>query len=564
MLFPPPRTCRCVASILLLGAVLSLPFTPQSLGEPLGAATSVDAAPDSIHLGVVWTPPRHPGPAVRSLRRIHAHGANAVRLTRIPTSDAVFAQADSLDLHLYVDLPISFVSATSLDTTLAEARPQLERILELADRHSSLKYVGLADHVDTTVPSACKTLSEWTTRVHDAQASLQTYYVTPFRAAADACDDAVDRPLIATHGQPHPVRRWRTWNQKRPGTGIGTLGTWMRPKAPSGLRSPHSIERQARYLEKAFSNLLSSPSPTAVFVYRWNDRSPSTLPSRRYGLIDTSGAPRPAADVVRGFFTSEQRVFAFPDGQAPSSMPVPVIVFGWTVVLIVAGLYAASPFFRQTSVRYFRAHAFYLDAVRQGRDVRSLPNVALLFVVTGTVGTITTLGARMIDDHPPSEFLIAALPSRPGSHLAHALSSPYEAGLVAALVTLAALTLWMGLLTVSAGWKRIFSPSQALMLVVWPFWPVLFGGIVALVAAAESPIPRSVVAVLLCVGGVGTIVTATVRVLYDYRKVTKIPILIVLVLALASPLVLLGVAVGALLTQYEIPLQLLWHLMVHT
>ena len=522
--------------------------------------------PDSTALGVVWDPPDAPGPALQTLDRIHALGATAVRLTTLPRADTLFARADSLGMTLFVDLPVSHVAAGALRDSLASASPVLDRIRRLARRHRSVQYVGLARYADTTVPTACSTLSTWTSRLHRGPTPLRTYYVTPFPATADRCRESVDRPLLDGRALPNPATAWAAWSTDTAAVGLGALGTWTRPGADSGLRVPHSPERQARTLERSLSHLLDSlqAAPPALFVYRWQDQAASPLSDRNYGLHDASGARRPAANVVEGFYTGTQRVFAFPAGTAPPSAPHGLLLLGWGLILLLAGAYAQSPFVRQTAARYFAAHGFYRDAVQKGREVSLPMNGGLLLLTATAVGLIVTVLAHLAAAQPVTEHVVAALPVPVGASLAVGIAQPALAGVAAGGLTLFLLGGWTIALVLAARSHTSFSMSQGLMLVVWPCWPVLLGVVVALLAVTQPPTSPLLLGLLLLGGGFVMMGLVTIRVLRDYGAVSTVPASLLVPLVLASPPVLLMLACLLFIVQYEVPVSLLWHLLTRT
>lgn len=524
------------------------------------------SAPDSVALGIVWAPPAAPGPALQELDRLHDAGATAVRLTALPPTDQVFARADTLGLSLFVDLPVSYVGGGALSDALDRAAPVLERLQALAQRHPSVQYVGLAHHADTTVPSACAALAKWTDRLHASPAPLRSYYVTPFSAAADRCTGAVDLPLLDTRGRPAPELSWRGWGPDTGRAGVGALGTWSHPAAHSGLRVPHSPERQARYLERGLSALLDSAQspPAAVFAYRWRDSAASPLSVRRYGLHDAAGTPRPAADVVEGVYTGTQRVFAFPTGAAPPSAPHGLLVLGWGLIVLLAGLYARRPFVRQTALRYFAAHGFYRDAVRKGRDVSALLNGLLLLVAAAALGLTATVLLRLGAAQPVTEHVLAALPSVLGTLLGQGIAHPSAGGAVIGGAAFLLLLGWAGALVLAARSEGAFSMGQGLMLVAWPCWPGLVAMAVALVAATNAPLSPFTLGALLVGGGLATILAVTIRVLRDFWSVSGVAPSLLVPLTLASPLALVLLASGGLLVRYDLPLTLLWHLLTRT
>jgi hypothetical protein len=553
-------------------SVLLLAFAGVAVGvAPHVGATPPDAQSDSLAAdqpgqgvrGVVWTPPHHPGPALRELARIAATGATAVRLTRLPTADPLFARADSLGLQLFVDLPVAYPSAATLRDSLRAAEPVLRRVQRRAARHESVYAVGLARGADTSRPQACAALRDWTTRVHDGSSSLHTYYVTPFAPSADRCADAVDLPLLDLRAHPAPVTRLRSWREHTPNTGIGALGTWVAPTAGSGLNVPHSAERQARHLETALTQLREQAPTAPVFVYRWRD-APSPLTTRQYGLRDSTGRPRLAQQVLAGLYRDTHRVFAFSAGTSPASSPHGYILLGWGVVLLLGGLYAYNPFVRRTLARYFGARGFYRDAVKEGRDVGPAENTILLAIVAGALGLTGALSARIAASQPVTERIVEALPAALQGLLGTGLTMPLLTGLVVGSLTLILLTGWALLLVLTAPASVSFSPAQGLMLVVWPCWPAIAGVGVILVAATDPPLPPGLLALSLTIGAIGATAHVTIQVLRDFWLVTRLPLPWIGLLALPSPLVVTGLGAGLLAAQYDLPLWLLWHLLTRT
>ena len=553
-------SARLLLTVLLV--LVSLPA--QAHAAP--TADGDEPRPDAPYYGVVWAPPSHPGPALRTLDAMHARGVTAIRLESLPPADTVWARADSLGMHLFVDLPVRAVSASGLDAALRAARPTLRRLQRLARSHSSIRAVGLGPGLDTSVQAACTPLQAWSQRVHEETPSLQTYYVTPFTAAHDQCRTAVDLALLDTRGREAPVDRWRAWRSSPPPVGIGALGTWTRSEAPPGLTVPHSPHRQARHLERALSSLLAPGTATRppVFVYRWQDHTSPLPPDRRYGLHDDSGTTRPAAEVLGGFYTGDQRVFAFPSGTAPSTAPVGTILLSWLLVALLGGLYARNPFVRQTVPRYFAAHGFYRDAVQEGRDVGVIENLVLLGGVGLALGIVGTLTAQIAAPQPETALLLEALPPGLRTTLATGLTHPSLSGLFVGLLTVLLMLVWNALLVLTAQLEGPFSMAQGLMLITWPCWPALVGMLIALVAAIQPPVSTGWLGLLLLIGGSGAILAVTVRVLRDYWIVSGLPLYWVLLLLLPSPLALTLLGLGLLDTAYDLPVSLLWHLATRT
>jgi len=549
----PPRPSLFFAALLVLLVGTEL---PPAQGQPSAPS------PESRR-GIVWSPPTQSGEARSTLARIHAVGADAVRLTRLPPA-SVYEQADSLGLQLYVDLPVSSVPASALADSLGAAAKALDSLLVRAEAHASLWGIGLAQNVDTTVPSSCEVLSEWTGRVHQADTSLTTYYTTAFTTGADTCADAVDWVLVDVRGRTAPIERWRSWRAATRNVAIGALGTWTTPGSPAGLRVPHSPERQARYLEETLSVLLSdSPSAPSVFVYRWRDAAASPLPSRRYGLHASQDSTRPAARVVEGMYTGNQHTFAFPSGSAPSQTPWGLILLGWGLVALFGGLYARHPFVRRTVARYFGAHGFYQDAVREGRDLAPVTNSILLGAVGVALGILATCIFRGAAIRPITGHVLAAVPEGLRPPLRNAVTHPEAAGALLAGIVLWGVLFWTVVLTWVAQQHTSFSAAQGLVLVTWPCWIVLPGLPLILVATSHFPF-SSVLFPVLTGGSVLALLYYTTRVLLDYRAVTGLSGMSVAPLISLSPPILFGAASILVVWSYNVPLRFLWRLVTLT
>ena len=540
----------------LLALLSFFPVCPLAHATP---SVAEHAPADSTRRGIVWAPPASSDAALDALQRIAQTGADAVRLLH-PPADTILSRADTLGLALFVDLPVAHVPASALADSLRAAEQTLNRLHRQTNRHESLQAVGLAHHTDTTIPAACDILAEWSEQVH-AASTLDTYYVTPFAPSADRCANATDRVLIDLRGRRAPLAQWRDWEAAHPGTGIGALGMWTRPDAAPGLRVPHSPEQQARYLERTLTH---QSTPSIVFVDRWQDAASPLLPSRRYGLHAATGQPRPAARVVRGLYSGTQQVFAFPNGNAPANTPYGLLLLSWMLVAVLGGLYAGRPFVRLTLSRYFRAHGFYRDAIREGRDLEVGATSVFLSIVTVALGIMGVCATRSAADAPLTETVLAAVPEGLRGLLAFGVEQPEAAGLLFGGAVLWFLLLWTTALVVTARRAGSFSLSQGLMLITWPCWLVVPALPLALIATIEPPVPLPVLSAVLLLASGGAVAYFTVRVLLDYQAVTGLSWGLVAPLAALSPPVLgLGIA-GALVLLYDVPLRFLWHLAVLT
>lgn len=549
--------------LLLVGLVSAGAFGPpeRACGQPATEARP----PDTVDRGFVWTPPSEPGTALQALNRMREAGATAVRVTTIP-GDSVVDRADALDLRLYVDLPVPPLSAAQARGAVDQLPPNLDQIRTLAERYPAVAFVGLGDIVDSTVPDVCAALARWTERVHSEAPALQTYYVTSFRPAKDRCTESVDRVLLNLRASAAPMEHWNGWQSENQSVGIGALGTWVRPGTAPGLEVPHSPERQARYLERALRDLLTAnrPAPPALFVFRWQDASGALLPSRQYGLHKAEGTPRPAAAVVKGFYTGTQRVFAYPAGETPRTNHHVLLLIGWGLLAILGGIYTQSLFVRRTVVRYFTAHGFYRDALREGRDLHPGVNSLLLGVVVVAVGATSVLAARLAATRPVTERVVAALPADLASVVVRGIEQPALAGIAVATLTAVIVLVWMvALVGTARRWSR-FSVAQGLLIVVWPSWPALAALPVALATTPDSIFTPSLLALYLLAGTLSSILYYTIRVLGDYRAVTNVPWPALLPLAGLSPLTILGVALLVLAARHDVSLLFLWDLATKT
>lgn len=525
------------------------------------SASAPSSSPEPPALGVVWTPPSTSPEALRALARINRTGANAVRLTRLP-SDTVAARAAALGLALYVDLPVRSVSASQLPRALQRAAPALRRLRRLARRHASVRHIGLAHTTDTAVPRACDVLQRWTQRIRGWTPPMQTYVVTPFSSPARHCRSATDQTLLDVRDHPSPAKPWRTLQAQGASVGIGAVGTWVHPSLPAAASGAHTATAQAFSLQQTLSQIWGpeGPPPPTLFVFAWQDPTLTAFPNRQYGLHTADGSPRPAASVVRGFYTQTQRVFAFTPGHTSPSTPPFLILLGWALVMGLGIVYAQNLPVRQTLARYFTAPGFYRDALRDGRD-RSVGTNALLWAgLSGAVGIVAAQSAHLAAQSRAAGLVLSALPDPAASVLGHGLSQPALAGIVASLLWLFLLGTWGGGLMAAAHRHSSISLPQLLAVVAWPCWPLLLAPPLALATGPEAPLSPSLFGVGLLVGGPLLGVVVAGRVLYDYWAITHVPAWGLPILFLLSPPV---VGLGSLLVyaaHHTVSIPFLWRL----
>jgi hypothetical protein len=576
-----------MAGLLLVAGAGPTPGAAQ----PDSPTRAAEAPFFSGERGVVWTVPPSARAARLTLEQMATGGVTAVRVPDGPwlddeTASSVLDHAASLGIAVAVDLPLRPGGAAQLRAAADTLGPALDRLAALAKRYPSLVAVGLGAHHDTTVPTTCEamaTLSDAVTQRMD----VATYYLTPFRPAADQCAGAVTGVLADLRGLGDPVARWAAWTETSGPVAVGAVGTWVDPSAGRGLQAPHSPERQARLLESVLTQWIpkhesperapevdrremqavaagispSSVAPT-VFVARWKDvDSPM---GRRYGLHTASGEPRPAADVVRGIYRGEQRVFAFPSGTEPGPEAPWAVLFGWGILIGLAVLYAQRPLFRRALTRYFTAHGFYRDSVREGRDTVPLVNWLWLIVIAIATGIVVAVVGAAAAPTVAVEHAVEALGGGAGETLGYLVARPVITGTLAGGGVLVLLLLWSLVIGLSVRQWMALRSDQVLMLVGWPCWPALLWMGVALVTASGTGGQGLQAAGLLAMAALASTVWATVRVLWDVWAVTRMPAAAVVLLALLSPLVLALGGVVLFGLQADLPVSLLIHLFTRT
>ncbi len=503
--------------------------------------------------GVVWRQPDSLELAVRDLRAMREAGVEAVR-TDLVTRATILRMADILGLQVYQDLPVAGLPAARLADTLAFAERELEAALALARDHPSARAFGLARFVDTSDPAACAYVQTLTDRVRSAGLpGAQTYYLSHF-LYHDVCSTSVDFVMLDARGH-EPLGLVRRWRAAHDGpVGIGSIGAAVDDRS-GGHRTPRSPAAQARFLEDGLGDLVALESPpVAVFVYAWRDGVEAP-----FGLLGPDDAPRPALEVLMGFYTGRQRVFAFdagPEPAAPENTPTFVIA-GWVLALTLALALAFAPRFRQLVPRYFTRHAYYHEALQRGRSAEPWAGFGLAAVVAlgaGVIGAVVLWAGAETD---VLEALTAGLTLEAEARVLSLIATPLATVLLVGVIYGVWLLLNMLWMLALSGSHRV-RPEQALTLAVWSRWPVLVLAVGAVLAVVQ-PEPIRWVPLLLAGWGLAEIVAA-VRMLYDFSRVTRVPMPRALVLGLGVPTALLALG-GLLATTAARPeLAFLWNL----
>lgn len=522
--------------------------------------------------GIVWGRPAGVPHTESQLLAMKEAGVEAVR-TGIIRDHGILTLADTLQIDLYVDLPFEYLPSARLADTLEYAAGVLDTLVGLAQIHSSIRNIGLARYADTSDSTACAYFNRLAADARrKAPAGTNVYFVTRF-IDDDVCADRVDFVLaevLDLDDPAAPLRRWSAARPSGPNIGVAATGTWLRADSLRGLNVRGSPERQARYFETHLPVLLSdtlSAEPPVVFVYRWMDEARryegvadelERLFVERYGLHALDGTARPAMDVVAGVYTGRQTVFAFAQGdRVPERAPWTTLL-GWGVMVMIGIFYATSPRFRHMVPRYFQAHFFFREAVREGRDVLLGASTVLLVSLAAAAGLITYVVLDAVRRMDVFSMAFRWLPETTQGAFVSLFSRPLVLILLAGCLYVIGLLGWTIVLSLLSRRRYRVAPSQALMLVVWPRWPLMLVMIAAMVIAA---IPGSNLQATIAMAGAWLLLSlgAAVRTLLDLVAIARIPPYLLLPAVLLHPgILVLGAIVIALIPAGP-ELAYLWH-----
>lgn len=524
--------------------------------------------------GVVWQEPASLEQAQADLAQMHAMGIRAVRTGLIQT-EPLLEQADSLGLYFFQEAPVAFRPARLLRLVQNNTAALLETALERAQRHPSARFFGLARRVDTSDPASCGYFEDILRQVRPlAPAGTQFYYTTTF-SESDACAATVDFVLLDVQGATDPEKRLNRWVAHRADStsvpvGIAALGTWVRSDSLEGVWVPGSPEMQARYLETHLPVLLRR-SLVAVFVHRWRDVSRENLSVgfndpylRDYGLHTQNSEARPAQQVVAAHYGGPPRAFAFATGTRPDA-PLPwIVLLGWGLILGLGILYTATPRFRHMVPRYFVAHMYHREAVREGRDALPMANVAILVCAAFAFSILGTVILRAVQETAAFQWLWQSLPTTPRSLLSGLITRPWLLLVFLGCFYALGSLIWAALLSAfSRRGARLF-PWQALMLILWPRWTLFLVMIGAMVVATMEPNTMLHAAPWLLLAWVATTTYAFFRTLADFLAVTNLPLIWGILAALGKPAVLFGGIFLVVLMRYWPEVIFFWHLATRT
>jgi hypothetical protein len=316
-----------------------------------------------------------------------------------------------------------------------------------------------------------------------------------------------------------------------------------------------SLESQARFLESVLGHILDEGAPLeALFVYRWRDVD-APLPTfhraerdpyrATYGIIDDDGTPRPAMSVVAGFYRGSQQAFAFPTGDLTyREWPWDILAM-WTVLLMLALLYAFSARFRHTVPRYFLAHGFYRDSVREGRNVLFLSSLTMLIALALSSGVALGVTVDILGQETGFRILASWLPDRIVALLGSASSHPIDFLLIVAALYAAIEFFWILMLVAVSRARGGLGAGQAMLIAVWPRGPLIVFAVI-LLAIAHGAVPGSPVIPVLIVSAlwIGATLWSVTRAVVDFALVSRMPGIIALVLGVLHPFVAALIVVG--------------------
>ena len=390
---------------------------------------------------------------------------------------------------------------------------------------------------------------------------------------------SVDQVLVHADEDEEPLALTQRWQNAHSlpmlRMGIGAMGTWVRDGGDNGFRVPNSPIYQARYLENRLDTLLYESDPFSrpgiVFVYRWRDQVMS-YPSpahdldqpyhHTYGLISHDGTLRLALGVVNGMFSGEQRVFAFTAGVEPAPLTAWPILFGWAVVGLLAFGTSRANHFLMMMRRYFSAHGFYREAVREGRELMLQINSLILVSLSMAIGILGSVLLESVRREESFILFVRWLPEVARITLVALLDRPLAMMFLLGSGFAVAVTFWTTVLSViSTQSRRRLLPGQVFTLVLWPRWPVLLLMVAAMVVSTIPHESRLVLVAILLGAAIVVNLMASTRTLLDYVAITRGgTIQQVLAIAL-NPFLVPLIAALLFAGQYAAKVQFLMHLL---
>ena len=318
----------------------------------------------------------------------------------------------------------------------------------------------------------------------------------------------------------------------------------------------HSQQYQARFLEQALHHIFiedTSTKPNVVFVYRWRDTRlpfPSSAHNlsqpyiHPYGIKSSRDQGRAAYDVLRGFYMDDQYVFAFPAGQSVESENQWVTLCVWLNLLILSITYAYFPRFRLMARRYFTAHGFFREAIREGRELLIGPNILIFLTLSSAFGVCAVVLLNVFRTTEAFSLLLRWVPDSVSFTAVALLAQPLLLFIVVAGTYGLLLSFWTSALSaISTRSRWTLLPGQSFMLVLWSQWPLLLVMVAAgVINTLEQP-QLTRMAVVLTVALAIVITTGVALTLRDYWYISKTNPALVVISFILNPITLILLAV---------------------
>lgn len=478
-------------------------------------------------LGVVWHAPDAERYAVSDLVEMRMLGLRNVRTGPI-TAPGLLAAADSMGIVLYRGIGLERLSPRTWADTLTAA-------LRMVDALAASPYpgwIGLGSWTATNLEATCEHIDVLARRVRAA--GHRAYYVTPF-TGQDRCAGVVDAVLVDALGRADPEALLTAYREQHPGV-------------VTGLASAAFSER-----------MLARSRNDMVFLHRWRDQPMLDPWMKLHGLYDAEGNPRPVVQMLLAAHRTGQPIFAREPEVEAQRVPWSVLI-GWLLITFMAMLYATSPRFRQMIPRYFLAHGFYRNAVREAREVLPLTSTALVSLIGLSTGLVAAVVLHGLHDRPIGWYVYDFLPDGAAAGASAVMNAPFVLVILLGSLILLSMALWMSMWIVLSGRRHPLLASQALMLAVWPRWQAFALVPVAMVLGASSSAGTGVLigtGLLLAVA----LVWSAVRTAGDMSRVSRIGRPVAGLMVLLSPDVLLVMAAVVLAAAYSAQARMIWDLL---
>ena len=514
--------------------------------------------------GFVWDPPASVQNALDDLRTIALTGATAVR-TPLISDTSLFSLADSLAITFFQELGVEYLTATELLDETPTSATKLIDALKFGGKFASGRTFGLSYLADTSDPDACRYFETLGTIGREVSPESVLYYTSPY-VSEDACSSTVDFRLASTIAA-NKFLKFGTEQSWPARLGFAGVGTYFDPASYSGLRSRHSEESQARFLENALTYIdrLGDAVP-AVFIYRWRDEHEESsfetdLFARKFGVNGDSGS-RESREVARGFFVGNQKVFAFDAGEEPQRPINWMVILAWIILSLLAVAYVLTPRVQSIMQRYFFAHGFYCSAVAEGRETTPLASASIILLIALSFSLVATTVVRHIAFSSGFDILAHRLPDFAAWVLLRTSVQSSLGVILISVLYFAIVLIQSAYLSIVGGAKGRIGPVQALQLQIWPRWHMIALMVLA-VSAFSSSEGRitSYTGIVLAIMATTSMLWSTLRTVYDFRLASRQPVVRTFAAGLLSPSLLIAMGILFLLIREKGTVAYLWHLL---